>query len=306
MNGFINVLKPPGMTSHDVISFLRRELGTKKIGHAGTLDPQAAGVLPVCVGQATRLVEYLSIADKEYLCRLKLGYTSTTQDAWGSIVEQKDPSQITLTDIENILPLFRGEITQIVPMYSAVKIGGVPLYKLARQGKTAEQVERNVIIYNLSLLEYRPPEVTMLVKCSKGTYIRTLCHDIGQRLGTGGMMSFLLRTRVGLFDLENSVTLEEIARTKAGVILPVHDNLLGLQSIILTENDLKLLRQGQRVVLRSEYIDQLKTTADQLNAAESGQSYAIMDYSGKLQVLAIIIRNENTFSLKPKKVFDME
>ena len=307
MNGFINVLKPPGMTSHDVIYFLRRELGIKKIGHAGTLDPQAAGVLPICIGQATRLVEHLNIKDKEYLCRMRLGVSSTTQDAWGSAIEYKDPTHITLTDIKNILPLFRGEIRQTVPMYSAVKMGGVPLYKLARQGKTAEPIERKVIINKLRLLEFYTPELTLLVECSKGTYIRTLCHDIGQSLSTGGIMSFLLRTRVGSFDLQDSLTLEEVARLKAAAILPMQNSILGMDGIVLTDDDLKLLRQGQRINFKNNYADQIKTVVSKDTTTENDRNLAILDHFGMIQALAILITDaNNTFSIKPKKVFNLE
>jgi len=155
MNGVINVLKPPGMTSHDVISFLRRELHEKKIGHAGTLDPQAAGVLPVCVGQATRLVEYLSDATKEYLCHVTFGVTTTTQDAWGEVTSSQRSDDLELERIEEVIPSFLGEITQITPAYSAVKVKGIPLYKLARQGQEIEIIPRQVNIQYIQVGKYK-------------------------------------------------------------------------------------------------------------------------------------------------------
>ena len=297
MNGFINVLKPPGMTSHDVISFLRRTLGTKKIGHAGTLDPQAAGVLPVCVGQATRLVEHLSILNKEYLCRMTLGVISDTQDAWGTPIEYHDASAVTLNDIQRVLPLFSGEITQTVPMYSAVKKGGVPLYKLARQGKTAEPILRQVSIDSLTLLEFQSPELALLVDCSKGTYIRTLCHDIGHALGTGAVMSFLLRTRVGSFHLEDSLTLEEIAQLKERAIEQVNNKYLGLTCITLPDEEINQLKKGQSITYHESTDGQ----------TELESTLAILDRLGQLHILAILTHSDNAkYQLKPKKVFNLE
>jgi tRNA pseudouridine55 synthase len=214
MNGIINVLKPPGMTSHDVVSFLRRQFKIKRIGHTGTLDPQAAGVLPVCIGQATRLADFLSAKEKEYMCRMRLGIKTTTQDAWGKVIESTDTSLIQREIIDKSIASLRGCIRQKVPDYSAVKVGGEPLYKKARRGENVKEIIREIYIYKFDLLEYRNNEIALNIHCSKGTYIRTLCSDLGDMLGVGGHMTFLLRTRVGSFQLTESHTLEEIAARK--------------------------------------------------------------------------------------------
>jgi len=297
MNGFINVLKPPGMTSHDVVSFLRRTLGIQKIGHTGTLDPQAAGVLPVCVGQATRLAEYLSGSEKEYLCRLTFGLTTTTQDAWGQVVARRQHPRLSLEELEAVLPMYRGEILQTVPMYSAVKIEGIPLYKLARQGKSARPVQRKVIISELRLLEYSPPEAALLIKCSKGTYVRTLCHDIGQSLGTGGIMSFLLRTKAGSFHLYDSMTIENIAHLKAAAVLPIEKKLLNLEALVLSGEELLKLRQGQRIKLPEKDCARLHDFSGEVT---------VWSDAGKLQALAVLVPANDCCYIKPKKVFDLE
>lgn len=291
MNGVINVLKPPGMTSHDVISFLRRELHEKKIGHAGTLDPQAAGVLPVCVGQATRLVEYLSAASKEYLCHVTFGVTTTTQDAWGEVENCQCAEGLELDSIREVLPSFIGEITQITPAYSAVKVKGVPLYKLARQGKEIEVIPRQVTIHYLQILDYQTPVLSLLVGCSKGTYIRTLCHDLGQAVGLGGNMSFLLRTKVGGFSLAESHTLEEISALKEKVLLPLEYCVSDLPKIVLKSGEMIRLKQGQRV---------------ECGAMLAGTTVAVFDEAGIVQAIADVIKGGTEYYLKPRKVLDVE
>ncbi len=293
MDGLINVLKPPGMTSHDVVSFLRRQFQQKRIGHAGTLDPQAAGVLPVCLGQATRLVEYLSYDHKEYLCELTLGITTTTQDAWGEIIHREDANQITLPRIEEVLCSFEGEICQIPPMYSAVKRDGVPLYKLARKGEEIERAPRKIYIKKITLLDYQHPQLFILVNCSKGTYIRTLCHDIGSALGVGGIMSFLLRTRVGNFTLEQSFTLEEIQELKEAVLLPLTSALVGLPKIYLSLDDISRLKTGQMV----HYVQE----------PPGKESAAVLDEKQNFHAIVSIHKGTNgNWILKPKKVFHLE
>ncbi len=291
MNGVINVLKPPGMTSHDVVSFLRRELQEKRIGHAGTLDPQAAGVLPVCVGQATRLAEYLGDASKEYLCQVMFGITTNTQDAWGEVVCHKDASALSLEQIEQVIPDFLGEITQIIPAYSAVKVNGVPLYKLARQGRETKDIVRRVKIDYIRIVDYQAPVLTILVGCSKGTYIRTLCHDLGQRLGVGAHMSFLLRTRVGHFGLNNSRTVEEISELSEKALLPPAECVRSLEKIVLSLEKIKKIRKGQQV---------------QIEARLTGPLAAVFSEAGDLQAIAEITVNGSKYYLKPKKVLKLE
>jgi tRNA pseudouridine55 synthase len=193
-----------------VVARLRRASGVRRIGHAGTLDPLAQGVLLVAIGRATRLIEYLAEADKAYLADVTFGVETATYDAEGEIVFERDVSHLTQEAVEAALPAFRGRITQRPPAYSAISVGGQRLYDLARQGKEVDVPLREVEITRLELREWRPPVAQVHVECSKGTYIRSIAHDLGEALGTGGHLSRLVRTRVGRFGLENVVPLEEL------------------------------------------------------------------------------------------------
>ena len=214
IHGIINVYKEKGYTSHDVVAKLRGIAGQKKIGHTGTLDPDAEGVLPVCLGKATKVCELLTDKDKTYRAVLFLGQTTDTQDASGTVLETSDISNLNESQVTEAVQSFVGEYAQIPPMYSALKVGGKKLYELAREGKTVERKARNVKIHSIKILRVDLPRVEMGVSCSKGTYIRTLCHDIGEKLGVGGCMESLLRVRVGRFVLADSLRLSEIQRAK--------------------------------------------------------------------------------------------
>lgn len=217
MNGVINVYKEKGFTSFDVCAKLRGILKTRKIGHTGTLDPDAEGVLPVCVGNATKLCDLLTDKDKVYEAVLYLGRTTDTEDMSGMILEEKE-LVATKDEVEDVIMSFQGTYEQVPPMYSAIKVNGQRLYDLARQGKTVERKARTVTIHSIQILEYIMEEeepskvrkVRMSVVCSKGTYIRTLCKDIGERLLCGGCMEQLLRTRVSIFEIKDSLKLSEI------------------------------------------------------------------------------------------------
>lgn len=231
--GFLNVLKPPGMTSHDIVSFVRRTYGLKKVGHAGTLDPAAAGVLPVAVGRATRFIEYLADADKSYRAELTFGFSTTTGDDTGEVLERKDfvlPSQAR---IEEVLQSFQGEIEQIPPVYSAIKINGQKACDLARKNQQVEIPARKVFLHKLQLLTMQEASIRFDVDCSKGTYIRTLCIDIGRVLDIPSVMSFLVRTRVGSFSLQHAYTLEELRQRPQQALLPISDVLAHLPSVHL-------------------------------------------------------------------------
>lgn len=208
--GFLNVDKPLGMTSHDVVAKVRRASGIKKIGHAGTLDPLATGVLILCVGGATRLSDYVMHGTKRYLARVCLGITTDTYDAEGAIVAQQDASHITQFQVEHALERFVGEFDQVPPMYSAIKQGGRKLYDLARAGETVERAARAVRIDSLELTDWQPPEFTLDVTCSAGTYIRSLAYDLGEALGVGAHLSGLARTASGVFTLENATPLDTL------------------------------------------------------------------------------------------------
>lgn len=219
-NGIIVIDKPSGWTSMDVCAKARRVLGERRVGHAGTLDPMATGVLPVFVGRATRAVEFAAETGKEYVAGLRLGVVTDTQDTTGTILEERCP-EVNREQLEAVLSRFRGNILQIPPMYSAIKKDGKKLYELARKGREVEREPRPVSIYALDLLPAEANEhaqtdggdYLLRVKCSKGTYIRTLCHDIGAALGCGGVMSSLRRTEAAGFTLEQAVTMEELLAT---------------------------------------------------------------------------------------------
>lgn len=216
LNGFLNIDKPLGLTSHDVVAQIRRKsrktTGTKKVGHAGTLDPAATGVLIVCMGKATRLSEYAMRSAKQYRATVRLGIVTDTYDADGEVIRERDTNHITRADVERVLPRFTGEISQVPPMYSAIKQGGKKLYELARQGETVERAARDVSIHQLEIIEWDAPTFVLDVRCSSGTYIRSLAFDIGEALGVGGSLAGLIRTRSGGFTLEEAVSLDDLMR----------------------------------------------------------------------------------------------
>lgn len=211
MNAIFNILKPPDMTSHSVVGKMRRITGIKRCGHGGTLDPQAVGVLPVCVGSATRLFDYFDDSGKQYIAEICFGLTTDTQDIWGNVLRHNPDARVTAEELRALFGRFIGDIEQIPPMYSAIKQNGKKLYELARQGREVEREPRRVTIRALELL-HQVGENRFLLKvdCSRGTYVRTLCHDMGQALGCGAVMSYLLRSRSGVFTIADAVTLEEL------------------------------------------------------------------------------------------------
>ena len=209
INGIININKEAGYTSHDVVAKLRGITKQRKIGHTGTLDPDAKGVLPICFGKATKVCELLTNKDKVYVATLLLGMSSDTQDSTGEIRSERPTSHLTEEEVVNCVKGFIGESDQIPPMYSALKVNGKKLYELAREGKEIPRKPRKITIEEMNILWMDLPRVGLEIKCSKGTYIRTLCHDIGQKLGCGGLMEELLRTQVGDYTLEDSITIDE-------------------------------------------------------------------------------------------------
>lgn len=211
MNGILLVDKPKGWTSHDVVNKVRRLFREKRIGHTGTLDPLATGVLVLCIGKATRIVRYLGSDDKEYQAACRLGVITDTLDADGRVLETRPSAPLTLHDVEEALASFRGTILQRPPRYSAVKVGGVPAYRLARQGVEQQLQERQVTIHDIRLLEYAHPLIRFHVICSKGTYVRSLCSDVGDLLGCGAHLAELVRTRAGRFSLGLAWNIEQLS-----------------------------------------------------------------------------------------------
>ena len=238
-NGIIIVDKPSGWTSQDVAAKLRGVFHERRVGHGGTLDPMATGVLPVFVGRATRAAEFMESAEKEYVAGLRLGLVTNTQDTSGETLAEH-PVSVTKEALERVFRQFTGPMEQLPPMYSAIKIGGKKLYELAREGKTVERKSRKVTIYQIHIKEIQLPRVRMEVTCSKGTYIRTLCHDIGNLLGTGGCMEELTRTKVGRFELKDSLKLEELRDLAQNgrledALIPLDQMFSELQSVVPAE-----------------------------------------------------------------------
>ena len=244
-NGILIVDKPAGWTSQDVAAKLRGVFHEKRVGHGGTLDPMATGVLPIFVGRATRAVPFFEHADKVYAAVLRLGLVTDTQDITGRTL-QEQPVSITKAELEAVLPRFRGSIEQIPPMYSAIKVGGQKLYALARQGKEVARKPRPVTIFKLEAGEGEGRDWPLLIHCSKGTYVRTLCHDVGQALGCGGCMAALRRTRAGAFDLSGAYTMEQIlaAPDPERLLLPVDSLFSDCPALTVNAAGEQRLRNG--------------------------------------------------------------
>ncbi len=252
-NGIINIYKEAGFTSHDVVAKMRGILKQKKIGHTGTLDPQAVGVLPVCLGAGTKLCDMLTDKDKQYESILLLGVTTDTQDTTGKILTQEKVSA-TEKEVEEAIASFVGDYDQIPPMYSALKVDGKKLYELARAGKEVERKARPVKIHGIEILDIELPRVRMRVTCSKGTYIRTLCHDIGEKLGCGGTMEGLIRTRVGQFHIEDAITLSQLEQLRdqekvQEKIMDVDAAFYDLVAVHVKEEHTKLIDNGNAFFL---------------------------------------------------------
>lgn len=247
-NGFVNVLKAPGITSHDIVAHLRKVYGMKKIGHAGTLDPAAAGVLPIALGKATRMLEYMDDVDKSYTAEVTFGYATDSGDDTGKVIEEMSSYQMPSEEaIKEVLETFRGEIKQRPPIYSAVRINGQKAYNLARKNIEVEMPERTVFIHDIEFHEMKENSFVFSVKCSKGTYIRSLCIDIGKKLGIPTVMSFLVRTHVGAFKLENAWTTEEIGMLPHKALYAVDFPIKHLPEYKITEDEALMIKQGKKI-----------------------------------------------------------
>ncbi len=254
MDGILNIDKPSAVTSYHVVAIVKRLSGERRVGHAGTLDPDATGVLPVCLGQGTRVVEFLTASAKTYRADVELGTATDTYDASGQVTQHGDPSSIDLERLQSALAQFRGAIRQTPPMFSALKHRGRPLYKLARAGVTIERRSRAVTVHRLELLSWRPPVVTLEIECSKGTYIRSLAHDLGQALGCGAHLKSLVRTRCGIFDIRDAVSLlklEEAFRFHdwERYLYPIDSVLQDMISTVVDEAGEAAIRTGKSIAL---------------------------------------------------------
>lgn len=316
IDGIINVYKESGYTSHDVVAKLRGILKQKKIGHTGTLDPEAQGVLPVCLGRATKVCDLLTDKTKEYRAVLKLGVVTDTQDMTGSILSESD---VTCTEeqVRACIMGFVGGQEQIPPMYSALKVNGKKLCDLARQGVEVERRPRRIVIGRITIEKLELPEVTISVVCSKGTYIRTLCHDIGAALGCGGCMKSLLRTRVGSFTVEESVTLAEIERCRnegrlSEIVCGTDSVFMGLPKAVLSDQAERLVRNGNPVTkklmekcIEAETGIKMQEASDAAKEpdGQEGAAAQLRLYSAGGDFLAIYEWNEEKDSYRAVKMF---
>ena len=244
--GFLNVHKPVGMTSHDVVSVVRRALGVRRVGHAGTLDPGASGVLPVAVGKATRLIEYITDTDKEYEAVVEFGYETDSGDLDGQIVARSDAPPPEQETLQKACAAFEGVIEQIPPMHSALKVNGKKLCNLARQGIVVERPARQITIHALELLAYDGAKARLRIVCSKGTYIRVLCADLAKAVGCLGVMTELSRTRVGQFRLEDAVSLDQIREMREELLQPIPKAIAHLPQLLLDEGQSRAFCLGQK------------------------------------------------------------
>lgn len=283
MNGFVRLLKPPGMTSHDAVAVTRRLLRTRAIGHTGTLDPAAAGLLVLTVGAATRLGEYLADCDKAYRAEVMLGLSTTTADAQGEILVEASAAHVTAAALEHALATLRGRVTMRPPAHSAVRVDGRKAYEFAHAGKPVETPERTVEITRLDLLEFVPGSralVRLDLDCSKGTYVRSLAQMLGEALGCGGMLAALLRTRVGPHSLAQAVTFEDVAAAPEACVLPPAEGLPHLPRIVVQAAEQRALSHGNAVPwseppLPAGPLVVLDQTGEMLAIAERGPEGAL-------------------------------
>ncbi len=301
MNGIISVLKPPGMTSHDVVAVIRRLLGVRAVGHTGTLDPGAAGVLPVCVGTATRVAEFISASGKAYRAEVTFGFTTDTLDGFGRVTSRQ-AVRATYEEALAVIPALTGRVKQVPPMVSAVKHGGKKLYELARQGKEVEREPREVLIEEIRPVAYNWeqefPSILFDVSCSKGTYIRTLCADWGNNLGSGACMTYLLRTRSGSFKLDRAWTLEELAQAVEqgdwSFLLPSDRGLEHLTALTVKEHRVKALLNGLSLA-----------AVDYSGTFPQDSGHWVKLYGPRGDFLALGLSDEQG-QIRPKKVFGCE
>jgi len=252
MDGVLNINKPSGMTSHDVVERVRRILREKRIGHTGTLDPLATGVLVLCIGKATRIAQYLEAGEKEYKAVMRLGVSTDTLDAGGQVLATKSYTPPERQRIIEVMKGFTGSIMQRPPAYSAVKVAGVPSYRLAREGRAELLKPRPITIFSIELTAYEDPLVSLLVRCSKGSYIRTLCAEIGDALGMGAHLAFLERTRSGSFSIDRAVSLDQLqammtAGTVEQVVTPIDDALAEFPSVPISETEAVSVMHGNAI-----------------------------------------------------------
>jgi tRNA pseudouridine55 synthase len=314
MSGVINFLKPPGMSSHDAVAFLRRISGVRRIGHTGTLDPMAAGVLPLCVGKATRITEYLALAGKRYRCEMRLGVVTDTQDVWGRVLSKADDgfaSRLSEQEIRETAARFVGKIMQIPPAYSAVKLNGKKLYEYARAGAAVSVPARRIEIarLNITRVDLTRGVVLFDAECSKGSYMRTLCHDIGAELGCGAVMSGLIRTACGMFELEDAHTAESLGAafspggSPESVLTPTDIPLTDLLSLTLSQEASRAFINGARVDIQTHGAKAGPAEDLAACAADSREQYRVYGDVGSVRNAFLGVGRINAGALVADKVF---
>ena len=310
VSGILNLCKPIDCTSFDMVKRIRRLSGEKKVGHGGTLDPLASGVLPICLGRATRVSEFLADSSKTYRAVMKFGAATDTYDAEGTITEEHDASHLTLEKVEDSLVPYRGNILQEPPMYSALKHEGKRLYELAREGITIERPRRETAVHKLEILDWDPPFVTIYVDCGRGTYVRSLAHDIGQDLGVGAHLTELVRLRTGPFDISESVTPDEFeqaveAGTWQELLFPMDFALTTMPAAVLDKRAERATINGQPIPISYLDYDKISTAAAQLSSAyrEPGELILCRAYSQEGRFLAVISAPTPRGPWSPKRVF---
>ena len=296
MDGILNINKPGGKTSFSIVSLVKRLSGERQVGHAGTLDPAASGVLPICLGQGTRVTEFLMETPKSYRAEIEFGVVTDTYDATGSIISRGDPSGISQEQLLSALNSFCGLISQTPPMYSAIKHRGKPLYKLARLGIEVERKSRLARIYHLELIDWQPPVATIEVECGKGTYIRSLAHDLGQLLGCGASLASLTRLRYGPFDIRDAVSLPQLEDAfRYGywrhLIYPIDYVLLHWAAVVVSDTTEKHIKYGHPLVF---------TQDDSWQTSHSNRCRA---YTRDGLFLGVLRFNSETGQWQPEKVF---
>jgi tRNA pseudouridine55 synthase len=297
VDGILNINKPGGKTSFSMVAMVKRLSGERRVGHAGTLDPTATGVLPVCLGQGTRLTQFLVDATKSYQAQIELGVTTDTYDASGQITQRRDPSHISQSQLESALTSFRGSIQQTPPMYSAVKHQGMRLYQLARAGIEVERASRLAQIHQLELIDWQPPLATVEVTCGKGTYIRSLAHDLGQTLGCGANLKNLIRLRCGFFHIRDAISLPQLEDAfRHGywrqLVYPIDTMLLHWTAMVVSDDTAKVIRNGSPLVL-----------ADHDSSAPSSAENHCRAYSPDGRFLGVLRFNRERGQWQPRKVF---
>jgi tRNA pseudouridine55 synthase len=300
ISGILIINKEAGYTSHDVVAKLRGITKQKKIGHTGTLDPDATGVLPICFGKATKVSELLTNKEKVYVTTLLLGRSSDTQDSSGKIISEGLTAHLTEDEVKSCIKEFIGELSQVPPMYSALKVNGKKLYELAREGKEVDRKPRNIVVQEINILWMDLPRVKMEIKCSKGTYIRTLCHDIGEKLGCGGLMEDLVRTKVGDYTIENSITIDEFAgRFRSNLIDSL---LLKIEDVFEEYPKFNIKKDGESLAYNGNPLSEKLIT--QKVSLQNRQRARLYDFHGNfIGIYQWIDGTEGEGRFKPEKLF---